>query len=306
MVVEFPVFLNKERTRVKYPRPVISGGGTAANTAVALAKLGVNTGFLGTVGDDQYGNFIARTLKDNGVDTSGLHVDPETCTVCVFAFVDERGERYLWGWPREHQSFKKLDLTESDVSQIESSKWIHASGMSMSFPSPMRTTMQEIFDIANRCEVTTSFDMNSRCDDRDLDRGFRESLFGVIGKTNFLLGSGPEEFSTLGGGSWQENAREMSAENRIVIPRDGGNGAYAYSSNGVCNAPAFNVPVVDTIGAGDVFNAGFIFSYLQNGDLDRALLVANAVSAISLMHKGSQASPNREELNDFLKQHKYR
>ena len=59
IIVPFPRFLNEERTLVKYPTSCMQGGGTSANTAVALKKLGVETGFIGTIGDDQYG-------QDNG------------------------------------------------------------------------------------------------------------------------------------------------------------------------------------------------------------------------------------------------
>ena len=100
IIVPYPKFLNEERTLVEYPNPELQGGGTSANTAVALARLGVETSFIGTVGEDQYGKYIRRDLRDEGVDISAMIVEPELNTVGVFAFIDETGERYLWGWPR--------------------------------------------------------------------------------------------------------------------------------------------------------------------------------------------------------------
>lgn len=97
IIVPYPKFLNKERTLVEYPEPSIQGGGTSANTAVALARLGVETGFVGSVGEDQYGRYVKNDLSKEGVDISGLIIEPELNTVGVFAFIDENGERYLWG-----------------------------------------------------------------------------------------------------------------------------------------------------------------------------------------------------------------
>lgn len=89
IIVPYPKFLNKERTLVEYPEPSIQGGGTSANTAVALARLGVETGFVGSVGEDQYGRYVKNDLSKEGVDISGLIIEPELNTVGVFAFIDE-------------------------------------------------------------------------------------------------------------------------------------------------------------------------------------------------------------------------
>lgn len=97
VIVPYPRFLNEERTQVEYPQIGIQGGGTSANTAAALAKLGLDVSFVGTVGDDQYGRFVMQDFKDAGVDVTGLVADSTLSTVGVFAFVDDRGERYLWG-----------------------------------------------------------------------------------------------------------------------------------------------------------------------------------------------------------------
>ena len=98
LIVPFPRFLNDRRTLVEYPKPGLVGGGTCANTAVALSRLGVGTGFAGTIGCDQYGAYIKKDFEKEGVDTACLIEDAKKNTVCVFAFIDEQGERYLWGW----------------------------------------------------------------------------------------------------------------------------------------------------------------------------------------------------------------
>ena len=93
LIVPFPRFLNERRTLVEYPSPCMAGGGTCANTAVALSRLGVETGFAGTIGCDQYGAYIRRDFEREGVDTTYMMEDPDRNTVWVFAFIDEYGER---------------------------------------------------------------------------------------------------------------------------------------------------------------------------------------------------------------------
>ncbi len=303
IVVPYPVFLTEDRSRVKYPEPEMNGGGTAANTAIALAKLGVPTSFIGTVGDDQYGRHARQVLLDNGIDVEGLITDRGLNTVGVFAFVDEYGERYLWGWPRVDQSFKYLDQARVPMDRVRAAEWIHSSGMAMTYPTSARETILAIFRQAHAAGVPTSFDLNSRCDDRDLDPDFKEVLLEIISYTTYLLGSGPDEFAFLGSSGWRENAAALASADRTVIARDGERGSVAFLAGGEVQAPAFSVDVVDTIGAGDVYNAGFIAATLDGQALKDALLSANAVSAYSVARKGPQNSPTAAELRDFTAHH---
>ena len=89
IIVPYPRFLNEERTLVDYPEPSLQGGGTSANTAVALARLGVGTSFIGSIGEDQYGRYVKSDLQKEGVNISDMIIEPELNTVGVFAFIDE-------------------------------------------------------------------------------------------------------------------------------------------------------------------------------------------------------------------------
>ena len=102
LIVPFPRFLNDRRTLVEYPNPCLAGGGTCANTAVALSRLGVRTGFAGTIGCDQYGAYIKKDFEKEGVDTACLIEDARKNTVCVFELMN-RGSATCGdgpGWTR--------------------------------------------------------------------------------------------------------------------------------------------------------------------------------------------------------------
>lgn len=221
VIVPYPRFLNEERTQVEYPQIGIQGGGTSANTAVALAKLGLDVSFVGTVGDDQYGRFVMQDFKDAGVDVTGLVADSTLNTVGVFAFVDDRGERYLWGWPRERQSFKVLDENLVPMHMIREADWVHSSGMCLTYDTSARETIIRIFEQAHDAGVPTSFDLNLRVDDGVLDPDFAAALERIIPNVDYLLGSGPDEFAYLGDDDMMGNATTYAVGGRTVIVRDG-------------------------------------------------------------------------------------
>lgn len=304
IIVPYPRFLNEERTLVKYPEPSLLGGGTSANTAVALARLGVGTCFIGTVGEDQYGRYIKNDLQKEGVDISDLIIKPELNTVGVFAFIDENGERYLWGWPRVDQSFKYLDKEKVPFDKIRKADWVHSSGMSLAYDTSARKTIIRIFKEAYEAGVPTSFDLNLRVDDGVMDPEYEKAVREIIKYTNYLLGSGTDEFAYLGEEKdWKKNAKSFVADNRTVIVRNGKEGSFGYTAEGESTADAFPVEVEDTVGAGDVYNAGFISGVLAGKSLKECLMTGNAVSGYTVTKKGARSTPDKEALKEFLQKY---
>lgn len=301
IIVPYPRFLNEERTLVDYPTPELQGGGTSSNTAVALARLGVDVEFLGTVGDDQYGRYIRKDFEKEGVDTSQLIVEPDLNTVGVFAFIDENGERYLWGWPRVDQAFKVLDEDKVHFDRLSEADWVHSSGMSLVYDTSARTTIIKIFQIAHELGIPTSFDLNLRVDQGSLDADYERAVREIIGYTTYVLGSGTDEFAYLGAsGDWLANAKCFVNDERSVIVRNGREGSMALTVQGEEAAPAFPVKVEDTVGAGDVYNAGFIFARLQEKTMAESLMLGNAVSGYTVQRKGARGCPTKDELQQFI------
>lgn len=304
IIVPYPKFLNKERTQIDYPLPDMQGGGTSANTAVALARLGNHTSFIGSIGDDQYGRYIQKDFQKEGVDISNMIIEPELNTIGVFAFIDENGERYLWGWPREKQAFKVINRNKIPFDKIRNADWVHSSGMAIVHDTSARSTIIEVFREAYNKGVPTSFDLNLRVDNGVLEPEYEKAVRKIIGYTTYLLGSGVDEFAYLGDSNdWIKNAKSFVTDERTVIVRNGSEGSIGYSVNGEEKTDAFHVKVEDTVGAGDVYNAGFITAKLMNKSLKECLVMGNAVSGYTVERKGARSCPTMEELNYFLKQH---
>lgn len=300
ILVHYPRFLDAGRTRVEWPTPEVVGGGTSSNTAAALAKLGADVSFIGTVGDDAFGRFVRADFEELGIDVSGLVTDGSLNTVGVFAFIDETGERYLWGWPRVDQSFKVIDEGGVDFGSVRSAAWFHSSGMSLAYDTSARSTIARIYREAHEAGVPTSLDLNLRVDDGVLDPDFASALERIIDDVDYVLGSGPDEFAYLGQGTWLENARVLAAEGKTVVVRDGANGSLAIAGDELVRVPAYKIEVEDTVGAGDVFNAGFISAMLGGEGLAAALAKGNGVSGYSVARKGARNTPTLSQLNLFM------
>lgn len=304
IIVPYPRLSNPERTKVEYPTPEVVGGGTCANTAVALSRLDRDVLFAGTVGDDSYGRFTRKDLIEAGVDVDGLVVDRKVNTVGVFAFIDETGERYLWGWPRDHQSFKELDWDRLPMKKLAEVSWIHSSGMCLTYAGSSRDSIIRLFAWARERGIRTSLDLNLRVDNGELDPDFAGALNVILPQVDYLLGSGPEEFAYLGRDNWRENARKLACGGRVVVARDGSRGSVGFvQGNPEINVPAFKVEVADTVGAGDTYNAGFINAILSGEGLTGALRQGNAVSGYEVSHKGARHCPDTQQLDNFSNNH---
>lgn len=303
IVVHYPHFLDADRKQVSWKTPEVFGGGTSSNTAAALGKLGQKCEFVGSVGDDANGRFVAQDLLDSGVLIDGLIVEPDSNTVGVFAFIDERGERYLWGWPRDNQAFKLLDPLKVDFDSVRRASWLHSSGMSLVYDTSARSTIIEMFKVAHAAGVPTSFDLNLRVDSGVLDSNFEQALKEILPYVSHLLGSGPDEFAYLGNGNWERNAERLATPSRKVIARDGGRGSIAFCGQGRISVPAYCVEVVDTVGAGDIFNAGYILASLLGRGTKEALETGNAISAYSIEHSGARNTPTLAQLKEFKAMH---
>lgn len=302
IIVPYPKFLNEEHTEVQFTAPEMRGGGTAANTAVALAKLGVPTAFMGTLGDDNYGRFITDEFRAFGIDTDFTLIDAARNTVGVFAFIDERGERHLWAWPRGDESYTQLDLDRIDLDSVRRASWVHSSGMTLLFEGSMRKSLAEIFRVAHSAGVPTSLDLNTRASDPNkLNPQIRDAVLEVSEHCDYLLGSGKDEFySFWPQPDWRDSARHFVTDRRAVIARMGKDGAVGFSPGETVEERPFDVPVVDTVGAGDVFNAGFIAARLAGRSLRDSIVCGNAVSSYKVNGPSARHTPTAAQLEEFL------
>ena len=193
-----------------------------------------------------------------------------------------------------------LDENLVPMHMIREADWVHSSGMCLTYDTSARETIIRIFEQAHDAGVPTSFDLNLRVDDGVLDPDFAAALERIIPNVDYLLGSGPDEFAYLGDDDMMGNATAYAVDGRTVIVRDGARGSIGLTQDGLTESPAFRVNVEDTIGAGDVYNAGFIAARLAGASLAESLREGNAVSAYKVARRGARSSPDAAQLHEFL------
>lgn len=281
------------------PDPRLFGGGSAANTAAALARLGVACRFVGAVGDDSFGRFAVESLTEAGVDTEHVIVAPGEPTVTVVAVVEPDGDRLIYVWPPSGGAHGALEPSHV-VGAVSGSTWLHVSGICLRVV-PARDAVLAAMERARADGIPVSFDVNLRLENWGWERGFREVAEAAVERADVVLGAASDEIGALAGiDDAAGAAAALAGDDRLVIARLGAAGAVACGANEVSTAPGFDVSVVDTVGAGDAFNAGFIAARLDGKDVGEALRWGNAVAGFTVSRTGARFSPGRREVEALL------
>jgi len=257
-----------------------SGGGSAANVAVALAGFDVETGLVGSVGDDEHGLLAQRELQNAGVDLDGLRVVDGLETSVKYLVVDGDGEVMVLGNDGANEAVGPDDV---DPGVVAGCDHLHLT-------SQRPETAARLADLAGDAGATVSFDPGRRLGERDfaatLDR--TDVLFVNDNEAETVL---DEDAATYPGPDFGD---------RVVVVKHGAEGATVHTPSGSYTHPGFDVDPVDTTGAGDAFAAGFVAVQLDGGGHERALEFANACGALAAQHEGARTAPTRPEVDSFL------
>jgi sugar/nucleoside kinase (ribokinase family) len=298
--VDLVIRLPDPKTDLMQPVPQLFGGGSAANTAVALARLGVPTAFSGAVGDDGYGRYVHDDLKNEGIDSSRLITIADAFTPMVIAMIEPGGERHIVVWPPERGADNLLKPDDIDHRQIAGAAWLHTSGMCLR-ASPVREAVLHAMRIASDACVPVSLDLNLRLELWGWRDNIRETIERAIALADVVFGSAEEEIVPVARVAAVEAAAHIiSGGARIVVARRGQEGALAASPGGTQHAPAFAVTPVDMLGAGDAFNGGFIAARLVGHTIAESLRWGNAVAALKITQSGARGLPFRAEVEALL------
>jgi sugar/nucleoside kinase (ribokinase family) len=253
-------------------------GGAGAITACGATRLGLRTGLIGLVGDDVFGRFMRESLADRGVDISGLTVVDERPTGLSVVLV--RGE--------DRAILTALGTVEElSTAGLEppSSRARHVHVSSFFLQRRLRSDLASLFADARVAGTSTSIDPNWDPDD-EWDSG----LLDALRETDILFANG-EEVKRIGRSDDVEAAARTLAESGpVVVVKLGSEGAIVVTDNDVAHAPALDVDVVDTVGAGDSFDAGFLAGFLGARSLEHSLALACACGSLSTRAAGGTAA----------------
>ena len=284
-------------------------GGAPANVAVAVARLGGKSAFVGKVGDDMHGRFLADTLKGNKVNCDSLIFDKEFFTTLAFVDVTEDGEREF-SFARKHGADKMLCTEDIPVEKITESKIFHFGSVSLT-DEPSRSATLFAAGTAKENGITVAYDPNYRA---ALWANEEAAVLNMRNALDFadLVKISDEETLLLTNESHFEKAAEKLVRNgaKIAVVTLGKEGAYVCTNDGGAKVEGSNVCAVDCTGAGDSFWGAFLLKIAQSGKKPDELTLnelkdfahfANAAASFCIEHHGAIPSlPTIEDIKTRL------
>ncbi len=277
-------------------------GGSVANTAAGLRAFGVPVMFCGACGDDAYGHALKNELNRIGCDVSCMRMDRSVPTLLIAIIVDEDGERTAFATHRTHASQHQVIPEQIPDNLCSRIGWLHTGGLLLR-EEPAASVQLDVMRRCHAAGIPISFDVSARMEARD-DSTYLRNLKLAAAYSDYILGSVIDELPLLAGNCSERSIREVCRGGKVIVARNGNKGAVIYTEDTAFPCPAYSVPVVDTIGAGDAYNAGFIASLLAGKSFSEINEAANAAAAYCVMHKGGRACPSKQALEMFLATHK--
>jgi sugar/nucleoside kinase (ribokinase family) len=279
-VVGQPVDEYPERGKlVLVDRMELHSGGCAANTGIALAKLGVSTAIAGKVGVDGFGSFLIEELARHGIDTGGVRCDTTTNTSATMVVVHSDAERSFLHYLGANATFCRDDI---DRTILDGAKLLHVAGAFL-MPRFDGAPTAELLAEARRRGVTTCLD--TAWDSRGR---WMELLRPCLPHLDVMTPSIEEARLITGRETPAEVAAVLfDAGVGTVALKMGEQGCYIRSADAEFAMPACRVTAVDALGAGDCFAAGFIAGLVHRWHLERTARFACAVGAMCVTALGA-------------------
>jgi sugar/nucleoside kinase (ribokinase family) len=236
-------------------------GSSSAIFANNMSVLGVNVSFLGKVGYDGYAAFVIAALKQAGVDINNILRSTTLLTGITVAF-NYGNDRAMVTYPGAMSELKNQDISDS---LLKSASHMHLS--SIFLQEGLKPDIIQLFKRAKSFNLTTSLDPQF-----DPNEKWDLNLSALLPYVDVFLPNDTEIKKLTSAGSIEEGINKIKTFCNIVVVKNGTKGAIMWDKNKVVSQPAYlNEKVVDAIGAGDCFNAGFISKYIKRRPLEECL-----------------------------------
>ena len=271
-----PTFGQVERV---VERAELTVGGSATITACGAARLGLRTALAAVVGDDVLGRFMLDELEERGVDVSGVLVDSGVATGVSVVLVKGGDRATLTALG----SISTLVPHQVDRTLLRAARHVHVS--SFFLQHALRPDLPALLREARATGASTSLDPNW-----DPAGAWDGDLGAALAQTEVLLLNDEEARRISGVEDVEGAARALARDGATVVLKRGSHGALAVERDSLVHAAARPVDAVDSVGAGDSFNAGFIVGFLGGRPLAETLALANACGSLSMRAAGGTAA----------------
>jgi sugar/nucleoside kinase (ribokinase family) len=270
-------------------------GSSSAIFACGAARLGLKVAFVGVCGADIFGRFMLDELSRGGVDISSVIVDPAQPTglSVILNRTEAKGvpaDRAILTHPGAIQA---LQASQVPPTLLQKARHLHIA--SYFLQTTLQPGLPDLFRLARSLGLTTSLDTN--WDPSGLWRGF-DKLLELV---DIFLPNENEALAISGSSNLNAALQVLSQKSQVVAIKCGGEGGLARRGDEYAHAPALPVQVVDTVGAGDSFDVGFVYGWLKGWNLEKTLRLAVACGSLSTRAAGGTfAQPSLEDVMQYV------
>jgi fructokinase len=284
-----------------------AAGGAVSNVAAAIARLGGDAAFVGTVSRDRFGKFLVRTLAHANVNVDGVRL-VDAATTIAFVSRGPYGERDFM-FVRNPGADSLLQPDDLDEKMLTSARALHFGGVLLA-GEPARAACLAAAEVAGQAGVLVSIDVNVRASLFDSASQMRQVLLGAC-RLAKLVKLSSEDMSQLGFERSDPKSLLRGATQAVIVT-DGANGCrFALSEEVEGKAPAPPVQAVDTTGAGDAFMGALLWrlvnthgARLSEAALTDGVSYGCAAGALACLKEGAIAAlPSASELEAFMRTH---
>jgi ribokinase len=264
------------------------GGGSAANFALAIARMGLRARFIGAVGDDPLGEMSLMELAAGGVDVSRVKRVHGVPSGIVVVIVDESGVKRMLAYRGANALLAPEDLTPE---KFEGARHVHVATGRVEI-------IKRAGGLAREAGASLSVDGGMALAGRGLER-----LREVLGGADVAFFNYAEARAATGLDDPERIVEALSAGLRVgeVVVTLGAGGAIASDGRRTVRVPAIKAAAVDTTGAGDSFAAAYVAALLRGADMRERLAFASAAAAIKVSRRGARSSPSYDEVVSLLR-----
>lgn len=270
--------------------------GAESNVAIGLARLGHDVAWVGSVGRDQVGELVLRTLRAEAVDVR--HVVRREAPTGLVVFEERLPGTVRVDYHRAYSAGSRLEADDLSPAFEAAPRIVHVTGLTMALSETAADAVRAAARRGREADALVCLDVNYRSRLWSADAA-RAALATLLDDLDVVVASDDElELVAPGGTTVAEQAEALlgAGATRVVV-KHGAAGATSYGPDGTYVSPARDVTVVDTVGAGDAFVAGYLSAVLDGLDEPERLDRANAVGAFAVTGRGDwEHLPTRDEL----------
>ena len=261
-------------------------GGAESNVCIALSRLGHQTGWISSLGDDEFGLYIRNYIRGEGVDTSAVTFDKKHPTAVFFKEMNPGQDPAIYYY-RGNSAASKMSAKNLNKEYISQAKFVHLTGITPALSMTCREMIDQMIELAHQNNQTITFDPNIRLKLWEKEEA-REVLLDIAHRCHIVM-PGIEEGKLLTGESNPEKIAIslLTGETKVVVVKLGEQGAYYATKEVSAYITGEKVSqVIDTVGAGEGFAAGFLSGLIRGWDYEKSIQLGNKIGAHAITTTG--------------------